>query len=86
MQAVSFSQERSNSDSKTEVVGNNCLLGQIASFIENLHLSYDEVVNQIPYRNLVIMQKDKLHTAYGEVMEEMSEEEFFKRKGNNPLK
>lgn len=86
MQAVSFSQERSKSDSKTEVIGNNCLLGQIASFMENLHLSYDEVVNQIPYRNLVIMQKDKLHTAYGEVMEEMSEEEFFKRKGNNPLK
>lgn len=68
------------------MIGNSCLLGQIASFIENLHLSYDEVVNQIPYRNLVIMQKDKLHTAYGEVMEEMSEEEFFKRKGNNPLK
>lgn len=86
MQAVSFSQERSKSDSKTEVIGNSCLLGQIASFMENLHLSYDEVVNQIPYRNLVIMQKDKLHTAYGEVMEEMSEEEFFKRKGNNPLK
>lgn len=86
MQAVSFSQERNKSDSKTEVIGNNCLLGQIASFIENLHLSYDEVVNQIPYRNLIIMQKDKLHTAYGEVMEEMSEEEFFKRKGNNPLK
>ena len=86
MQAVSFSQERSKSDSKTEVIGNSCLLGQIASFIENLHLSYDEVVNQIPYRNLVIMQKDKLHTAYGEVMEEVSEEEFFKRKGNNPLK
>ena len=25
--------------------------------MENLHLSYDEVVNKIPYRNLVIMQK-----------------------------
>mgnify|MGYP006868097607 FL=1 len=86
MQAVSFSQERSKSDSKTEVIGNSCLLGQIASFMENLHLSYDEVVYKIPYRNLVIMQKDKLHTVYGEVMEEMSEEEFFKRKGNNPLK
>jgi len=86
LQAVSFSQERSKSDSKTEVIGNSCLLGQIASFMENLHLSYDEVVYKIPYRNLVIMQKDKLHTVYGEVMEEMSEEEFFKRKGNNPLK
>lgn len=86
MQAVSFSQERSSSDSKTEVVGNNCLLGQIASFIENLHLSYQEVVNDIPYRNLVIMQKDKLHTVYGDVMEEVPEEEYFKMKGKNKLK
>lgn len=86
MQAVSFSQERSSSDSKTEVVGNNCLLGQIASFIENLHLSYKEVVNDIPYRNLVIMQKDKLHAVYGDVMEEVPEEEYFKMKGKNKLK
>lgn len=62
------------------------MLGQIASFMESLHLSYNEVVYKIPYRNMVIMQKDKLHTVYGEVMEEVSEEEFFKRKGNNPLK
>lgn len=62
------------------------MLGQIASFMESLHLSYDEVMYKIPYRNLVIMQKDKLHTAYGDVMEEVSEDEFFKRKGSNPLK
>ncbi|MCE8612749.1 hypothetical protein J8L08_14570 [Bacteroides fragilis] len=54
--------------------------------MENLHLSYDEVVYKIPYRNLVIMQKDKLHTVYGDVMEEISEEEYFKMKGKNPLK
>lgn len=54
--------------------------------MEVLHLSYDEVVLKIPYRNLIIMQKDKLHTVYGEVMEEVSEEEFFKTKGKNPLK
>lgn len=27
------------------------------------------------------MQKDKLHTVYGDVMEEVSEEEYFKMKG-----
>lgn len=32
------------------------------------------------------MQKDKLHTVYGDVMEEISEEEYFKMKGKNPLK
>lgn len=86
MQAVSFSQERSTTDSKTEVVGNTCLLGQIASFIDNLHLSYKEVVEEIPYRNLVIMQKDKQHTVSGDVMEEVSEEEYFKMKGKKKLK
>lgn len=64
-------------------MGNDTLLGQIASFIENLHLSYKEVVYEIPYRNLVIMQKDKLHTVTGEVMKEVSEEEFFKNRKRN---
>ena len=54
--------------------------------MESLHLSYDEVVYKIPYRNMVIMQKDKLHTVYGEVLKEVSEDEFFKTKGRNPLK
>ena len=86
MQAVSFSQERSSTDSKATVIGNVTLLGQIATIIEILHLSYEEVVFKIPYRNLIIMQKDKLHTVYGEVMEEVSDEEFFKIRGRTPLK
>ena len=44
--------------------------------MENLHLTYDEVVYKIPYRNLIIMQKDKLHTVYGEKMVEVAEEDF----------
>ena len=28
------------------------------------------------------MQKDKLHVVYGEVLEEVSEEEYFKGRGN----
>ncbi len=43
-----------------------------------LHLTYDEVVYKIPYRNLVIMQKDKLRTCYGEKMEEISDSDMFK--------
>lgn len=62
-------------------------MGQVATFMENLHLSYDEVMYRIPYRNLVIMQKDKLHVCYGEVMQEVSFEEYFKVKNKqNPLK
>lgn len=45
--------------------------------MENLHLTYQEVLEKIPYRNLVIMQKDKLRTATGDVMQEVSDEEFF---------
>ena len=61
-------------------IGNDCLLGQIASFMENLHLTYKEVLEEIPYRNLVIMQKDKQRIASGDVMQEVSDEEFFKGK------
>lgn len=55
-------------------------MGQIASFMENLHLTYTEVFEVIPYRNLVIMQKDKLHATSGEVMKEVSDAEMFKNR------
>lgn len=45
--------------------------------MDGLHLTYTEVVDTIPYRNLLIMAKDKQHIATGEVMREVSEEEFF---------
>lgn len=41
------------------------MLGQIASFIDALNLSYREVVYEIPYRNLLLMQKDKSRVCYG---------------------
>ena len=59
------------------------MLGQIASFMENLHLSYKEVFEVIPYRNLIIMQKDKIHTVSGEIMKEVSEEEYFRDKSKH---
>ena len=51
------------------------MFGQIATFMESLHLTYDEVFEKIPYRNLLLMSKDKLHVTTGEVYHEMSEEE-----------
>jgi hypothetical protein len=42
----------------------------------SLHLSYQEVVREIPYRNLLLMAKDKPRAAYGDVMYEVTEEEF----------
>ena len=36
----------------------------------------------IPYRNLILMQKDKLRTLYNsEKMVEMTDDDFFKEKG-----
>lgn len=75
-----FSEVNVKDSGSTQTVGNDTMLGQVASFIENLHLSYKEVTEVIPYRNLIIMQKDKLHAVYGEVMEEVTEEEYFKAK------
>lgn len=40
--------------------------------MENLHLSYDEVVNQIPFKTLMIMQTDKMHVIYGDVVKKVS--------------
>lgn len=35
-------------------------MGQIATFIEGLHLSYEDVFSRIPYRQLQLMSVDKL--------------------------
>lgn len=55
-------------------------MGQIASFMDSLHLTYDEVVNKIPYRNLIIMQKDKQHEAFGDVVKKISGKELANRR------
>ena len=38
------------------------------------------MLDGIPYRNLVIMQKDKLRVAYGDVMREVTDEELFRNR------
>lgn len=58
-------EERVDAGSNTETVGNTTFLGQIASLVDTLHLSYIEVFEVIPYRNLLMMQRDKLHAVYG---------------------
>lgn len=44
--------------------------------MDSLHLSYYEVVNVVPYRNLLLMAKDKQRVAYGEVYHEVTEAEM----------
>ena len=59
------------------------MLGQIATFMDSLHLTLDEVLDRIPYRTLLIMSRDKMRVATGKVYREMTEEEeaeFFREK------
>lgn len=44
--------------------------------MDSLHLSYTEVLRKIPYRNLLLMAKDKQRVAYGDVYYEVTEEEM----------
>lgn len=66
------------------MTGNNCLLGQIATFRESLGFSYDEIVRRIPYQSLVVMQMDKLQVRSGDVPEVqvMTGREMLGRKRN----
>jgi hypothetical protein len=45
--------------------------------MDTLHLSYDEVMEKIPYRNLMVMQRDKLRVAYGDVLKEVTPDQLF---------
>lgn len=63
-------------------MGNQTLMGQIASFIDNLHLSYNDVVYNIPYRNLMLMQRDKQHEASGIVVKRTSGKDLAARRRN----
>lgn len=74
-------EERVDAGSKTETVGNTTFFGQIAHLVDTLHLSYTEVFEVIPYRNLLMMQRDKLHAVGGQKVNESSGKDMLKRKG-----
>lgn len=55
------------------MIGGETAFGRISSFME-LGFTYREVMN-MPLRNLIMFQRDKVRTAYGKVVREMTEEE-----------
>lgn len=75
-----LSEESGSNGSKGEAIGGETLIGQIPSFMENLKLSYEEVFREIPYRVLLMMQKDKQRICSGEKRIEVTEEEYFKNR------
>ena len=73
-------EERVDAGSKTETVGNATFFGQIAHLIDTLHLGYTEVFEIIPYRNLLMMQRDKLHSVSGQKVNRISGKELANRR------
>lgn len=73
-------EERVDAGSNTETVGNTTFFGQIAHLIDTLKLSYMEVYEVIPYRNLLMMQRDKLHAVNGKKVQRISGKELAKRR------
>lgn len=63
------------------MIGNETMFGQIATFVRDTGLTYHEVVYEVPYRHLVMMQKDILHEATGDIIIEMSGRDFMNRRG-----
>lgn len=63
------------------MIGGETLLGQVATLIESLHLTYDEVVNRIPYKTLLIMQKDKAQSvSTDDIVQRVSGRDFAARR------
>ncbi|QUT92252.1 hypothetical protein [Bacteroides cellulosilyticus] len=56
----SVKKERVRSEDKPESVGGNSILGTISTLIENLHLSYKEAFETIPYPVMLMMNADKV--------------------------
>lgn len=62
------------------MIGNDSIFGQIATFLEALHLSYKEIFEVIPYRNLTLMTKDKLRPVYGKKVNKVRGKDMLARK------
>lgn len=52
--------DRTRSSSTVTTVGANTLYGSVISLMENLHLSYKEAFEVLPYPQMLIMSADKL--------------------------
>lgn len=71
--------------SSNQIIGGDTLVGQIASFMSDLHLSYREVYEELPYLLLLLMMADKPRVDYGDgedvVVKNMSGRDMIKHKG-----
>ncbi|MBO5594416.1 MAG: hypothetical protein J5931_07410 [Prevotella sp.] len=62
------------------------MAGQIATYVDSLHLSYEEVVYKIPLRVLQLMMRDKQHETVGTVVRRTSGRDMAARRKRNQQK
>lgn len=77
--------DKSTGKDTAKILGNNNLAGQVASFIEQLHLSYKEVTSELSFPLLLLMSVDKMRVDYGQgetepEMKKLSGKEMLKQK------
>ena len=61
--------DKSTGKDTAKIFGNNNLAGQVATFVEQLHLSYKEVTNELSYPLLLLMSVDKMRVSYDDETE-----------------
>lgn len=54
--------------------------------MDGLHMTYEEVMNEVPYRLLLLMQRDKQHTATGAVVKKATGKDMAARRRRNTKK
>lgn len=57
--------DKSTEGRAAEVLGNNNLIGQVSSFMENLHLSFKEAYEELSFPLLLMMAADKMRINHG---------------------
>lgn len=63
------------------MIGNATMFGQMATLMESLHLTYKEVFEEIPYRVLMLMSKDKLRPLTGDRVVKSTGKDMLARRG-----
>lgn len=57
--------DKSTGKDTAKILGNNNLVGQVATFMEQLHVSYKEATAELSFPLLLLMSVDKMRIDYG---------------------
>lgn len=78
--------DKSTGKDTAKILGNNNLVGQVATFVEQLHVSYKEATAELSFPLLLLMSVDKMRIDHGNEEAEpevktVSGKELMKMKG-----